>query len=82
MLRPYMEDKLKRMNIGLGIEYRHRDWHLCVLEQGKPIEYRSFATGELLAEHISRLCACYPEPALALASQLETGLRLKVSNVR
>jgi predicted butyrate kinase (DUF1464 family) len=69
-----MGDKLKRMNISLGLEYRHGDWRLCVLEQGKPIEYRSFATGELLAEYISRLCACYPEPALALASQLETGL--------
>jgi hypothetical protein len=56
------------MSLSIGIDYGRRSWKLCLLDEAQPPEYHCFASPAELLASLTRLCALFPEPVIALAA--------------
>jgi len=57
------------MALSLGIEYGVAVWRTALLEHLVPIETKAFAHAEDVRGYVEGICACYPEPVIAVAIQ-------------
>lgn len=60
------------MTLSIGVAYCLGQWTTVFLEDGQPLELRSFADGEAAWAYVQQLCAVYPEPCIALSSPYGT----------
>ncbi|WP_376793958.1 DUF1464 family protein [Thermogemmatispora sp.] len=56
------------MSLSIGIDYGRRSWKLCLLDEAQSPEYQCFASPAELLASLTRLCALFPEPVIALAA--------------
>lgn len=60
------------MTISIGVDYMPEQWRVCGVDQGKAVEFHTFATaGELLAL-VRQICALYPEPTIVVSLDVTT----------
>lgn len=62
------------MAMSIGIDYKAGSWKTCFTENGHTLELCTFAHSDATLAYIENVCACYPEPIIALSSSLETTL--------
>lgn len=58
----------ENMTLSIGIEYSQGRWKTCLTENGQPIEFHEWYSGEATFTYIEQVCAFYPEPIIALSS--------------
>ena len=60
------------MVLNLGIDYRADGWKTCLMDHGGPVELSSFSDSPAMLAYVQHICARYPEPTIAIASDLNT----------
>jgi predicted butyrate kinase (DUF1464 family) len=60
------------MVLNIGIDCSLEGWQTCLMENGRVLELCSFSEAPALLAYIQYTCALFPEPTIALSSDLNT----------
>lgn len=60
------------MVLNIGVECSADDWKTCLMEHGRLLQLNSFTDSPALLAYVQDTCAYYPEPTIAIASDLNT----------
>lgn len=60
------------MVLNLGVDCSVDDWKTCLMEHGHLLQLSSFTDALAMLAYVQHICAHYPEPTIALSSDLNT----------
>ena len=68
------------MVVNIGVDCGNQHWKICLMEDGRTVELRSFPDEAAAIAYLKQLCGFYPEPGLLVASTSGTN-RITLSAV-
>jgi predicted butyrate kinase (DUF1464 family) len=60
------------MVLNIGVDCSADDWKTCVIDPGRLPQLNSFTDSPAMLAYVQSVCAYFPEPTIALASDLNT----------
>ncbi|MHB8596248.1 MAG: DUF1464 family protein [Ktedonobacteraceae bacterium] len=60
------------MVVNIGVDCSADDWKTCLMDHGRLLQLNSFADSPAMLAYVQGICAYYPEPTIAIASDLNT----------
>ncbi len=60
------------MVLNIGVDCSADDWKTCLMEHGHLLQLSSFTDALAMLAYVQHICAHYPEPTIALSSDLNT----------
>ncbi len=60
------------MVLNIGVDCNADDWKICLMDHGRLLQLNSFSDSPAMLAYVQDICAYYPEPTIAIASDLNT----------
>ena len=60
------------MVLNIGVDCSANEWKTCLMEHGRLLQLSSFTDAAAMLAYVQHICAHYPEPTIALSSDLNT----------
>lgn len=60
------------MVVNIGVDFSVDDWKTCLMDSGRLLQLNSFSDFPAMLAYVQGICAHYPEPIIAIASDLNT----------